>query len=190
MLTNYIVDVNKFHLAGPPAWWLRQLAEFDPSLVIVPSRNQFVYRLAQRRRLNLADKFTQDQLWVDSDTKMLAEYGLVPVTSILATASWNPLMFEELRRRASWRQFNSDAEAIAAVEKQEAEAEAKVNLIQDDINTIVARDAWNLYQMKTGLRTHGFKVRTPSDRKPSSTSKSASIRIQNPSEGGKSRFAL
>src|SRR5580692_8851356 len=100
-MINYIPDHNRFHLAGPPAWWLRQLAVFDSSLVVVPSRQSFVYRLAQRRRPSLHATMVNDLTFKESDTRMLASYGLIPVTTILATANWsNPLMFEELRRRS------------------------------------------------------------------------------------------
>src|SRR3990167_5016561 len=101
---NYIRDINPFHLAGPPAWWLRQLHDFDPSLVVVPSRQGFYYRLAQRRPLRLPDHIVNDALFKESDTKMLASYSLVPVTTILSTANWsNPCLFVELANRAPWR---------------------------------------------------------------------------------------
>src|SRR5436309_869844 len=103
-MQNYIPDVNKFKLAGPPEWWLRKLWDFDSSLVVVPSRQDCVYRLAQRRKLKLPDDVVNDVLFKESDTRMLASYGLIPVTSILATANWsNPMLFQELSNRAPWR---------------------------------------------------------------------------------------
>ena len=102
-MTNYIPDVNKFKLSGPPEWWLRLLNDFDPSLVVVPSRQGFYYRLAQRRPISLTAKFVNDMLFQHSDTQMLAQYGLIPVTTIVATATWSPMMFQELAERAPWR---------------------------------------------------------------------------------------
>ena len=81
MQSNYVVDENRFRLAGPPQWWLRKLWDFDNSLVVVPSRQGFYYRLAQRRKLKLSDKVVNDALFKESDTKMLASYSLVPVTT-------------------------------------------------------------------------------------------------------------
>src|SRR5437773_9843307 len=103
-MVNFYPDVNKFSLAGPPPWWLKQLWAFDPSLVVVPSQQGFYYRLAQRRKISLPISFVNDLLFKDSDTRMLAGYGLIPVTTILATANWgNPFLFEELRRRSVTR---------------------------------------------------------------------------------------
>src|SRR5271169_5749762 len=103
-MTNYIPGENKFKLAGPPKWWLIKLWEFDPSLAVIPSRQGFYYRLAQRRKLDLPTRVTNDILFNSSDTKMLASLSMVPVTTILATAIWSDAMFQELENRAPWRQ--------------------------------------------------------------------------------------
>lgn len=152
MLTNYLPDTNRFHLAGPPIWWLRKLHEFDPSLVVVPSRQTCVYRLAQRRRLQLTESIVNDALFNSSDTRMLASYSLVPVTTIIATANWsNPLMFQELSDRAPWR--NGGAEKVTQrLNEMEAEQEQKRLLAIDAHNTDRAKDGWKLYQAKTGQR--------------------------------------
>lgn len=151
-MTNYIPDVNKFKLAGPPQWWLQKLNDFDPSLVVVPSRQGFYYRLAQRRKLNLSEKFINDMLFNESDTKMLAGYSLVPVTTILATAFWSDLMFKDLEERAPWR--NGGAEkVIKHIEDREFDAHTKMLKRNDQRMTDYAKDGWKLYQQKTGQRT-------------------------------------
>lgn len=167
MHQNYIPDINKFKLAGPPDWWLRKLWDFDNSLVVVPSRQDYVYRLAQRRKPNLPAKIVNDILWQDSDTQMLARYGLIPVTSILATANWsNPFMFEELRRRAPWRQFASTEDAIAAVEAQDRQEELATQAAIDERNEAIAKDGWGLYLKKIGVRSHMYIPKTPKDKAP------------------------
>ena len=150
-MTNYIPDVNSFKLAGPPLWFLRLLWDFDQSLVIVPSRQGFYYRLAQRRKLLLPEKMVNDMLWQHSDTQMLASYGLVPVTTILATANWgNPMIFAELNDRAPWR--NGGAEkVIKHIEGMEHEKERKDNQVIDERNTYLAKDSWKLYRKAIGL---------------------------------------
>ena len=45
---NYIADRNPFNLLPPPEWWLQQLYDYDAQLVVVPSRQDAVYRLARR----------------------------------------------------------------------------------------------------------------------------------------------
>lgn len=148
---NYITDQNPFRLAGPPVWWLKQLWDFDQSLVVIPSRQGFYYRLAQRRRLNLSEKMTNEALFKESDTKMLASHSLVPVTTIIATANWgNPLIFQELAERAPWRQGGAD-KVLAKIEGTEAAQRAAIDKNIDSNTTDAAKDGWKLYRKKIGL---------------------------------------
>jgi len=159
-MRNYIEDENKYKLAGPPKWFLLHLWDFDNSLVIIPSRQGFFYRLAQRRKPNLTDEMCKDALFHVSDTQMLARYGLIPVTTILATANWsNPYIFEELRRRAPWRLGGVDEvcnkieEAESATEKEKL---AKTELALD----VLSKDAWGMYNKKIGLRSQMWSPKT------------------------------
>lgn len=173
-MVNYISDQNKFSLAGPPAWWLKQLWDFDHSLVVVPSRQGFYYRLAQRRKLNLPIKIVNDVLFKESDTQMLAAYGLIPVTTILATANWsNPFLFEELRRRAPWRLGGAD-KVTAALEANEQKAEIDKQAQIDERNTALAKDGWGLYLKKLGLRSHMW---IPQTSQPSAPAVAPAIKI-------------
>lgn len=149
---NYIVDANPFKLAGPPEWWLRKLAEFDQSLVVMPSRQGFYYRLCQRRPANLTTKMVNDLLFNESDTKMLASRGLIPVTTILSTANWdNPLLFQDLAERAPHR--NGGAEKInKMLEDREFEADMKKRAATEQNIVDRAKDGWKLYQHKTGQK--------------------------------------
>lgn len=153
-LSNFMADKNRFQLAGPPQWFLCKLWDFDPSLVIVPSRQGFYYRLAQRRRPQLAVNIVNDVLKEQADTQMLSSYNLVPVTTIIATVNWNnPLLFVELANRAPWR-LGGAAKVNKMIEDQEkAERQAKQQH-QDEHLSYLGRDAWNLYKMKQGLRSH------------------------------------
>lgn len=145
-MTNYIPDVNKFNLAGPPKHWLAKLWEFDPSLVVVPSRQDCVYRLAQRRKLNLPDHIVNDALFNESDTQMLASYSLVPVTTILSTANWsNPYLFVELANRAPHRMGGAD-KVINDIEGREAAEEMKRATETDAMLTEVARSGWRYFK--------------------------------------------
>ena len=165
-MPNFIPDHNRFKLAGPPDWWLRSLHEFDGSLVVVPSRQGFYYRLAQRRKPDLKTKLVNDILFQDSDTQMLARYGLVPVTTILATANWsNPFMFEELRRRAPWRLGGAEA-VTKQLEANEATAELDKRQNTDDHLSGLGKDAWGLYNKKIGVRSNMYIPRTSSSPSP------------------------
>lgn len=159
-MQNYIEDINRFRLAGPPKWWLQKLWDFDNSLVVVPSRQSCIYRLGQRRKLRLPDHIVNDALFKESDTKMLASYGLIPVTTILATANWSdPYMFVELANRAPWR-MGGAAEAIKQVEAQDAKQEMQQQFAQDDMLNWLGKDAWGLYNKKIGTRSHMYIPKT------------------------------
>ena len=150
-MDNFIRGDNPFHLAGPPAWWMKRLWDFDPSLVVIPSVQGFHYRICQRRPLDEKVKLVND-ISREGDSLMLAQFGLVPVTTLLSTARWdNPLMWNDLAERAPWRQGGAEA-YIKKVEGIEAEKQLKINLENSERNTYLAKDAWKMYQIKTGRR--------------------------------------
>lgn len=165
-MNNYIPDRNRFNLAGPPKSWLKKLWEFDPSLVVIPSRKDFVYRLAQRRPMRVSATIVNDIMGEDADTKMLAEHGLVPVTTIIATANWdNPLMFHELANRAPWRLGGAD-KVNAMLEEQDMKAELDRRAQTDEHLSYLGRDAWNLYLKKIGVRTSMYSPKTKGPSRP------------------------
>ena len=158
-LSNYIADTNPFNLAGPPHYFLRQLWEYDPSLVIVPSRQGFFYRLAQRRPLKLNERMANDVLKEQADTQMLASYSLVPVTTVLATCHWDdPAFFIELNRRAPWRMGGAKKFEKLLLEQDKKEYLEKRAKVNDQVDHL-AKDAWNYYNKLIGLRTHAFQLK-------------------------------
>ena|SRR3990167_5577300 len=164
MVPNFIIGPNPFHLAGPPKWWLRQLWDFDKSLVVIPSKQGFYYRLAQRRKLNLSEKVVNEAIFKESDTKLLASYSLVPVTTILATANWsNPYLFVELANRAPWRQGGAD-KVMARIESQEAAERQAKDQYTDEHLTALSRDGWRSYRKKQGLGRTIFTNSTSGER--------------------------
>jgi hypothetical protein len=156
MQPNYYSDLNRFSLAGPPAWWLKKLWDFDNSLVVVPSRQACLYRLAQRRQLNLPESIVNEALFKESDTQMLATYGLIPVTTIVATANWsNPYIFVELANRAPWRQGGADA-VNQRLEDEDLKDELDKRVKTDEHLASLSKDAWGLYNKKIGVRSHMY----------------------------------
>lgn len=147
-------------LAGPPEWWLRKLWDFDPSLVVVPSRMNCLYRLAQRRHPKLSTAIVNEALFKESDTQMLASYCLVPVTTILSTANWsNPFLFEELRRRAPWRLGGAEVVSNRLDAEDRADELAKREQTDEHLEYL-AKDAWGLYGKKIGVRSHMWSPKT------------------------------
>jgi hypothetical protein len=187
MLTNYIPDENKFKLAGPPKWWLEKLRDFDESLVVIPSRQGFFYRLAQRRKLQIPEHIVNESLWQFSDTQMMARYGLVPVTTIIATCTWSDWMFHELEQRAPHR-LGGAQKVIKHLEEREDAEGIKRRKETDHYLTDISKDGWKLYQAKTGQRTFvdstkrdsRVSARTGGPRSSSTPTPRASVR-SNPS---------
>lgn len=151
MPLNYLPGANPFNLAGPPLFWLRKLWDFDPSLVVIPSVQGFLYRIAQRRPLDTKAKLVND-ISLEGDSKIMAQYGLIPVTTLLSTAKWdNPLMWKDLAERAPWR--NGGAKAYEAkLDAIEREKALKVAHEQAERTEYDAKDAWKMYQIKIGTR--------------------------------------
>lgn len=173
-MDNYLIGPNPFYLAGPPASWLQKLWEFDNSLVVVPSVQGFHYRICQRRPLDPKAKLVND-VAREGDSLIMAQYGLVPVTTLLATAKWdNPLMWNDLAERAPWRQGGAKAyEAkLDAIEKAK---KLDIALKQADMTNILARDAYKMYQIKKGTRI-GL-IGSTKNTVPQPAQRSASIKI-------------
>jgi hypothetical protein len=176
-MNNFIKDKNPLDLAAPPAWWLKKLHEFDDSLVVVPSRMAYCYRLAQRRPPDKRTNLVHD-LQGDNDSTMLRSYGLVPVTTIIATARWdNPIMFEDLASRMPSR--NGGWEAY---EKRLNELEEMKNLREraerDDMLDHIAKDSLGFYKKKAGIKTAMWTPKTPARPEPAPAfGRSASIKI-------------
>lgn len=175
-MNNWISDTNRFALGKPPQFFLDKLWEFDSSLVIIPSRQSPLYRLAQRRKLNLPEKMVNEALFNESDTKMLASYSLVPVTSILGTVNWHdPYLFVELHNRAPHRQGGAD-KVNAMLEERETRDDLLKAAKQDELLTYLGKDAWGLYNKNIGVRSHMYVPRTRSS--IVTGNKSAAIRIR------------
>lgn len=169
-LRNFIPDHNRFKLAAPPQWWLQKLHDFDDSLVVVPSRQGCYYRLAQRRPLQLRENIVNDALFKESDTRMLASYSLVPVTTIIANPVWSEWMFKELEERAPWRQGGAE-KVIKRIEEHELDKELKARRATSENLAYRAKDGWKSYQARTGQRTfvdstRAFKSRPMSGGSP------------------------
>lgn len=157
---NFIPDLNPFMLATPPTWWLDKLREFDPSLIVMPSRQANVYRLCQRRPMSLTMKMVNEILKEQGDTKAMLEHGLIPVTTIRANANWdNPLMWVDLAERAPWRQGGAQAVIDKIEGREQAAQEIKDAKIDEQLES-QAREGWNYYNMKRGLRTRMWSPRT------------------------------
>lgn len=177
-MSNYIPDKNPLDLEAPPAWWLAKLLEFDDSLVVIPSRQVYCYRLAQRRppdtRTNLVHSVQGD-----SDSQMMKTHGLVPVTTIKAHPRWdNPLMFEDLAarmpsRNGGWAAYEKRLNELEQMKELRDRAE------RDDMLNVISKDSLGFYKKKAGLKTAMWTPSTPNRHRDGapSTSNAPAIRI-------------
>jgi hypothetical protein len=104
---NFIVEENPFGLAAPPTWFLEEMWKFDPCLVIFPSKEEALYRLARRVEHGQAIlTLVADPAKRRPDTTMFWKHRLVPVTSILPSpfVHWSPILLKDLAERDIRRQ--------------------------------------------------------------------------------------
>ena len=161
---NWIADTNRFNLPKPPQWVLTKFYEFDPMLVLIPSRFQRKYLLT-RRRLHSAG--LGDVAMLDNkhpDTNMCVMHGVVPVFPIVSRSgafefeeeNVNQLL-DELRRRDTWELTGGpggkDPDAAwKMVEDHEAAVERKQHREMKEGFRYMARDAWRSIQARMGWR--------------------------------------
>lgn len=100
---NFVAEENPFGLSSPPTWFLEDLWKFDPCLVIFPSKEEALYRLA--RRAEHGAPVTR-LLKGRPDTALFVKHRLVPVTSILPPpmVQWGPVLLKDLAERDIRRQ--------------------------------------------------------------------------------------
>ena len=170
-MVNYIRDRNRFHLSAPPPWIQQQLFDFDPLLVIIPSRQLACFHLARRSKVTLSPDLL---LCAENDTKMLAEHGLVPVTKIIRNGlSWNlDAILSGLRARDIWAHGGAEKVADAEDAADKLERQRILNSGRADMDHR-ARDAWRSYQARTGQRTRPTIAPSTSGRTP--------VRVDSPS---------
>jgi hypothetical protein len=148
-MTNYLAVPNPFALAEPPAWFLQQLAVFDPDLVIFPSQEEAVFRVARRvRRMPPTAQVSFTLLRHRPDTRIYAQHRLVPVTTILS-GRWSPAIFADLAERDLWRVGGADR-ACDLLEAREAADEARQRRALASDARDLAGLAWHMKQSRLG----------------------------------------
>jgi hypothetical protein len=178
-LPNWIPDLNPWGLEQPPAWWLQRLHDFDDKLVIIPSRQNMLYRIARRKQfspgigaIGVLDRH--------KDTAMLAHHGLVPVTTMIRYSStWDiDSILVKLRDRDMWRVSGGPTSGLSAQDRaekvataieahEEEQVQRERNRVHDELDHR-SRDAWRSYQARTGQRSRptisGRSVNGPTSR--------------------------
>lgn len=165
---NWIPDTNRFKLPTPPAWFLQRLWDFDPILVLIPSRVSVkgatpAYLLCRRRQHSrgLGDVAMLDNK--HPDTNMCYVHGLVPIAPLrfnngattFTEAGCNSLL-AELRARDTWAVTGGhDGDADVLVDKIEAAERAQATRERQSLRDMFyhrARDAYRSLKARTGQR--------------------------------------
>jgi len=155
-MRNYVGAPNPFQLAGPPAWWLRELAIFDADLVVVPSQQQPVYRLARRVRrakglLESAVPQVKDFQPLP-DTLQMHALRVVPVTTIMPGAVWGNHLFATLAARDTWR-VGGGAKTADLLDEADRVARQRRKAETHDTAGEVAARMHEAYSYRSGSRT-------------------------------------
>lgn len=150
----WIEDRNPFGLAKPPDWFLQRLLDHDNMLVILPSRQQPLYRLARRVQFTRGIG-TLAVLDPQADTAMMHTHKVVPVTTMVrygATNAWDAeAVIQKLKDRDIWEHGGAEKvtglmEAVEAADDERKRREIRGNLRQR------AKDGWRSLQARTGSR--------------------------------------
>ncbi len=141
MARNYIETGNPFNLARPPAFFLTDLERYDPEIVIFPSLEESVYRVARRKKLSALVfeqvKLAHQMLSRRPDTQVFAQHRLVGIGSLFPSlyTHWGPHLVKELSERDSYDKHDAKAATVediaAAYTKHVDDLDA-----QDEIRTV------------------------------------------------------
>ena len=164
--SSWYADRNPFGLAKPPGWFLSEMRAYDDQLVIIPSRQRPLYCVTRRTTATPGLKLAADLLR-DSDSAMFAQYGVVPVTTLmrLPWATWSHTFVAELASRDVWRHGGA-AEVMTDIERQEVEARRVLDSRISDEAGERAKDAYTAWQLRSGQAT-GY--RRPAPQPPANT---------------------
>lgn len=151
---GWIEDRNRFGLAKPPDYFLQRLLDYDNMLVVIPSRQQALYRLARRVQFTPGIGALA-VLSREADTAMMHTHGLVPVTTIVRFGGSNfwdaESVIQKLKDRDIWE--HGGAEKVAEL-MDAAEAADRQRLLESTRDNMRqrAKDGWNSLQARTGSR--------------------------------------
>jgi hypothetical protein len=151
MFGNYLPTANPYGLAEPPAWFLKDLYEFDPDLVIFPSMEDAAYCLARRVKHGapLAVSLLKDK---HPNATFCMTHRLLSITGILPGAHWGPLLLGDLQRMDMWRSGGADKHCDA-LERLEEEKRQKQDLLTVDEAEQRSVSAYAALKLREGSTT-------------------------------------
>lgn len=152
-MANWLKGVpNPFQVTAPPDWWLRELALFDPKLVIFPSQKRMTFILA-RKATRSAGESLHDVKGVTQhpDTLLMRANRLVRVCEILPGVLWDQRIFQKLAAHDIQR-LGGASEVATKLDAMDAAHEARVQRTQDADLEALSSDAYKHYKSRIGER--------------------------------------
>ncbi len=148
---NYLAEENPFGLAGPPPSFLMDLWRYDPCLVIFPSKEEPLYRLARRTEHGPTLALSLKMLQRRPDTNMFVRHRLQPVTSILPPpfVHWGPVLLKDLAERDT-RRIGGARKAADALDAQDDDFEIRWRAHAQDEAAMRARASWRQQKWTRG----------------------------------------
>lgn len=150
----WIQDRNPFGLSKPPDYFLQRLLDYDHQLVVIPSRQQPLYRLARRVQFT-AGIGPLAVLSPEADTAMMHTHGIVPVTTIVRFGGSNfwdaEAVIQKLRDRDIWEHGGAE-KVTEMIEAAEAADRQRILERTRDQLRVRANDGFNSLLARTGAR--------------------------------------
>jgi hypothetical protein len=145
---------NPFNLVGPPTWFLRELYAFDSQLVIFPSAEDAVYRVARycldegvQPLMNPAGERDHGQF--RPDQRVYVHNKLIPITTILPFVQWSPVILRDLAERC-FERVGGLNEALDRLDDYDEAEEKRLRQETWDGADDLAHASWWGHQFKTG----------------------------------------
>lgn len=155
-MLNYLETANPFALAAPPASFLRDLAAYDPLIVIFPSTKEAVYRFCRRAT---GGTFWQRFDRTHPDSAICLAQRLVPLKAILPRPTWGQTLISQIASCDVQRVGGGKA-AAELLEEQDSLEERRQQVAQDDECDARSGEAYRGLKAQMGERIHlGTKTR-------------------------------
>lgn len=157
--SNYLTGPNPFGMSRPPAWWLRELALFDPQLVLVPGQKRKTFVLGRRATRSGGESLhTVRGLSQNPDTIFLHQHRLVRVCEIVEGAKWDMRIFAKLAAHDIER-LGGAAEVANTLDAMDAAKASGIQKEQEDEIHTRSTAGYHAYKTRIGERLSLAKSR-------------------------------
>lgn len=183
---NYLRGESTFTVDAPPDWWLREMALFDPLLVIFPSAKAPTFILARRAQYSAGetlhdakDKETGKPIPQNPDTVFMRKHRLVRVCELLPGVLWDQRVFQKLAAHDIHR-LGGPKKVADILDARDENDRAKIDRDQTDELVARSREAYRGYKYRVGERMSLAK----SSGRGTLVKKPVSVQVRTPTPAG------